>query len=361
MTESSRCSITGGVDTHKDTHTAAALDESGRLLGVIELPASNRGYRQLHEWLGKFGAVASIGVEGTGSYGAGLSRYLRKKSVHVVEVNRPNRQMRRQRGKSDPADAEAAALAALGGQATGIPKAQDGAVEALRLLRSTRRSAIKARTQAANQIHSMICTAPESIRERFTGKPLLSIVKTAAAFRASTGPGVPLTSVVRHVLRRLARRWRALDEEVRTLDVTIAGYVRSTAPCMLERAGIGPEVASALLVAAGDNPERMQTEASFAALCGVSPVDASSGKQRRHRLNRSGNRDANRALWVIAFTRMRCDDRTKAYADRRRCEGLTRTEVLRCLKRYIAREVFALLRSSSALQAPKCTSQPAAA
>ena len=348
MTELSGRGITGGVDTHKDTHTAAALDENGRLLGVVEFRVSSHGYEELHRWLSSFGTIERVGVEGTASYGAGLSRYLRGEAVHVVEVNRPNRQLRRQRGKSDPVDAEAAARAALAGQATGIPKAQDGPVEALRLFRAARRSAIKARTQAANQVHSIISTGPESLRDRFRGKTLLWIVKTAASFRVSPKPGSPMTSVVRYVLRGLARRWRTLNDEVRALDTAILSYVRTTAPQMLERTGMGPEVASTLLVAAGDNPERMKTEASFAALCGVSPVDASSGRQRRHRLNRSGNRDANRALWVIAFTRMRCDARTIAYANRRRMEGLTRTELLRCLKRYIAREIFTLLRSQPA-------------
>lgn len=343
-------SITGGVDTHKDTHTAAALDGNGRLLGVVEFRADGDSYKDLYNWLSSFGRIERVGVEGTGSYGAGLSRYLREKSITVVEVNRPNRQLRRQRGKSDPVDAEAAARAALAGQATGTPKAQDGPVEALRHFRMARNSAVKARTQASNQIHSVLSTGPEPVREQLRGKTLLSIVKTAAAFRVSIKPGGPVKDAVRHVLRTLARRWRSLNDEVRTLDAMIASYVLATAPSLLERRGIGPEVASALLVAAGDNPERMKSEASFAAMCGVSPVDASSGRQRRHRLNRSGNRDANRALWVIAFTRMRCDERTIAYAARRRSEGLTRKEVLRCLKRYIAREVFGLLRLPASCQ-----------
>ncbi len=336
--------VIGGVDTHKANHTAAALDPNGRLLGIIEVPASTAGYRNLYRWLGSFGTIQCVGVEGTGSYGAGLSRFLSRKNVKVMEVNRPNRQLRRRRGKSDPVDAEAAGRAVLSGQATGIPKAQDGAVEALRLLRAERRSAIKARTQAANQLHCVLSTASETLRARFRGKTLRFIVKAALSFRVSIGPGVPVGNVARHVLRGLARRWRTLDEEVRTMDEAIASYVEEIAPLLLERSGIGPEVASALLVAVGDNPQRMKNEASFAALCGVSPVDASSGQQRRHRLNRAGNRDANRALWVIAFSRMRYDDRTITYAARRSEEGLSRKEILRCLKRYIAREVFGLLR-----------------
>ncbi len=339
----SRC-ITGGVDTHKDTHTVAALDENGRLLSVAHFPTTSSGYEKLHAWLGAFGTIARVGIEGTGSYGAGLSRYFRKKSVSVVEVNRPNRQLRRQRGKSDSVDAEAAARAALAGEATGTPKAQNGSVEALRHFRAARNSAVKARTQAANQLHAILMTAPEILRERFRNQTLLSIVKTAAAFRVSLTTGSPLKDAVRHVLQTLARRWQVLNNEIRAFDVLIESHVVEVKPALLERPGIGPDVASTLLVAAGDNPERLKSEASFAALCGVSPVDASSGKQRRHRLNRAGNRDANRALWVVALTRMRCDERTINYAARRRREGLTRKEIIRCLKRYIAREVFALLR-----------------
>ena len=346
--------IVGGVDTHKDTHTAAAISENGTLLGVREFAATSQGYEKLYSWLCSFGVTARVGVEGTGSYGAGLSRFLRGKDVQVVEVNRPNRQLRRQRGKSDPVDAEAAARAALAKQATGTPKAQDGPVEAIRHFRAARRSAIKARSQAANQIHALLTTAPESLRCQFKGKTLLSIVKTAAAFRVSLDPNASVKDAARYVLRTLARRWRVLNEEISNLDTLISSYVSATAPAMLERIGIGPEVASALLVVAGDNPARMKSEASFAAMCGVSPVDASSGRQRRHRLNRSGNRDANRALWVIAFTRMRCDERTKRYAERRRSQGMTRKEILRCLKRYIAREVFAILRKSD-FQAKSCT------
>lgn len=336
--------VIGGIDTHKDTHTAVAIAQDGRTLGVIEVRACSRGYQQLHEWFAAFGPVACVGVEGTGSYGAGVSRFLHEHSVKVLEVNRTNRQHRRRRGKSDPADAEAAARCVLAGQAVGVPKSQDGAVEALRLLRAQRRSAIKARTQAANQLRAILSTAPDQLRSRLRNKTLLSIVKTAVAFRVSAEPGASLVAITRHVLRGLARRWRVLDDEVRNLDRTVEVYVRAIAPSLLERTGIGPEVASALLVAAGDNPERLGSESSFAALCGVSPVDASSGRQKRHRLNRAGNRDANRALWVIAFSRMKCDARTIAYSDRRRAEGLSRKEILRCLKRYIAREVFGLLR-----------------
>jgi transposase len=213
----------------------------------------------------------------------------------------------------------------------------------MRLVRVERRSAIKARTQAANQLHGTIASAPECIRERFRGRTVKAIVKTASAFRI-TEPSESLDSTVRYVLRGLARRWLALNEEVQLLDRLLTKMVRVVAPQLVSKVGIGTEVATALLVAVGDNPERLRSEASFAAMCGVSPVDASSGRQRRHRLNRGGNRDANRALWVIAFVRMRCDSQTKEYAERRMQEGLSRLEIIRCLKRYIARDLFKTLR-----------------
>ena len=338
-----RIIVTAGVDTHKDTHTVAALDSSGCLLGVSEFPATTIGYRLMRRWLEKFGEPGCIGVEGTGSYGAGLTRYLRAGGLRIVEVGRPDRQLRRRRGKSDPVDAEAAARAALSGQALGTPKSQDGPVERMRLLRVERRSAIKAPPQAANQLHGTLATAPETLRQRFRGRTVRAIVKGAAAFRV-TDPIATLEATVRYVLRGLAQRWLALNGEVERLDKLLTQMVHDVAPELVAQTGIGTEVASALLVAVGDNPERLENEASFAALCGVSPVDASSGLQRRHRLNRGGNRDANRALWVIAFVRMRCDTRTKEYAAKRTQEGLSRLEILRCLKRYIARDLFKILR-----------------
>jgi transposase len=282
-------------------------------------------------------------VEGTSSYGAGLTRHLRAEGLQVLEVSCPNRQLRRRRGKSDPVDAEAAARAALSGQALGTPKSQDGPVEGMRLVRVERRSAIKARTQAANQLHGTISTAPEPLRQRLHGQTVRAIVKLATAFRVAD-PGASLDATVRYVLRGLARRWLALNEEIKRLDKLLTRIVRSVAPELVAQVGVGTEVACALLVAVGDNPERLANEASFAALCGVSPVDASSGRQRRHRLNRGGNRDANRALWVIAFVRMRCDARTKQYTARRTGEGLSQLEITRCLKRYIARDIFKMLK-----------------
>jgi transposase len=337
--------ITGGVDTHKDTHSAAALDATGRVLGNATFPASAVGYAELLTWLRSFGELDRVGVEGTGSYGSGLTRHLRESGVLVVEVNRPNRQARRQHGKSDPADAEAAARATLSRAASGVPKSQDGAVEVIRMLRLERRSAIHARTQAANQLHAVVSTAPEPLRTNLRDLSLVALLDHARKLRDVLPTDT--VSATQRVLRGLTTRWRHLDREVDHLDAQLATLVTTAAADLVALRGVGIDVAGALLVAAGDNPERLAHEASFAALCGVSPVDASSGRQHRHRLNRGGNRDANRALWVVALVRMRCDPRTRAYVKRRTGEGLAKREILRCLKRYIAREIFKLLRASS--------------
>ncbi len=335
--------VIGGVDTHKDAHVAAVIDLVGRLLGTCSFPTTAAGYASLLKWTASFGVPLRIGVEGTSSYGTGLTRALRTAGVTVVEVNRPNRQLRRQRGKSDVVDAEAAAHAALAQDAPRIPKTQDGSVEILRLLRLQRRSAIHARTQAGNQLHAVVASAPESIRRQLRELSLVRLVATLQRRRTRKAE-TPLESTTHAVLHGLARRWDQLDAEITSLTSQLEPLVRECAPELLSRPGIGPEVAAALLVAAGDNPERLRNERSFAALCGVSPVDASSGRRRRHRLNRGGNRDANRALWVIAFVRWRMHPETKTYAARRMAEGRTKLEVIRCLKRYIAREIFALLR-----------------
>ncbi len=334
--------VVGGVDTHKDAHVAAVIDLVGRLLGTRSFPTTATGYAALLRWTGTFGALLRIGVEGTSSYGAGLTRALRTAGIPVVEVNRPNRQLRRQRGKSDAIDAEAAARAALAQDTPRIPKAQDGSVEILRLLRLQRRSAMHAQTQAGNQLHAVVASAPERIRDQLRALSLVRLVATLQRQRSRTAAS-PLEATTRAVLHGLARRWGHLDTEIASLTAQLEPLGRQCAPALLDRPGVGPEVAAALLVAAGDNPERLRNERLFAALCGVSPVDASSGRQRRHRLNRGGNREANRALWVIAFVRWRIDPATKASAARRMAEGRTKLEIMRCLKRYIAREIFTLL------------------
>jgi transposase len=334
--------VIGGVDTHKDAHVVAALTEQGALLGTASFAANSSGYEQLVAWLRDFGTIISVGIEGTGSYGAGLCRFLQAAGVLVREVSRPKRQWRRRYGKSDPRDAEAAARAMLAGEALGIPQQRDGAVEAIRMLRLARRSAIKARTQTTNQLRAVLDTAPDELREPLRSLSPQVVVATMRRWRPGA-PSDPLAAA-RVTLKLLAERWTALSAELVQLDAHLAPLLATAAPRLLATHGVGPDTAAALLVAAGDNPDRLASEASFAALCGVSPVDASSGRQHRHRLNRGGNRDANRALWVIVLVRMATDSRTRQYVTRRTSQGLSKKEIIRCLKRHVAREIYRLLR-----------------
>jgi transposase len=333
--------ITGGVDTHLDVHVAAALNSIGGLLGVQQFPANAAGYRALTGWLASFGDVVLVGVEGTGSYGAGLTRHLHELGVAVVEVDRPNRQARRRAGKSDPADAIEAARAALSGRARGRAKTRTGNVEAIRVLRVARASARKDRVRALNQLRSIVSTAPEELRRQLRGLTIFRLVEKTSAFRPA--PRRDVVTATKLALRTLARRVLELESEISELDAVLAPLVAETAPELVARSGVGTDCAGALLVAAGDNPERLRNERSFAHLCGASPLDASSGKQQRHRLNRSGDRQANSALWRIVITRLSNDPDTKSYIKRRTKEGLTKKEAIRCLKRYIAREVYACL------------------
>jgi transposase len=341
--------VTGGVDTHAEVHVAGVADQTGRVLGTKEFPATADGYVAALAWMRGHGELVKVGVEGTGSYGAGLARYLAAQGVEVAEVMRPNRQARRRRGKSDTADAIAAALAALNGEASGQPKSGDGAVESIRALQVARRGAVKARTQAGNQLRDLIITAPQALREKLAALPAPKRVRLAARFR----PG-DLTSpaeAAKAAMAIVARRHQALTAEIAQLDHALETLLGHAAPAgFLARTGVGTRTAASLLVTAGDNPGRLRTEASFAALCGASPVDASSGKQRRHRLNRGGDRQANSALWRIVFTRMATDPRTQAYMARRTAEGKTTREIIRCLKRYVAREVYKALTACPATQ-----------
>jgi transposase len=334
--------VTVGVDTHKDTHVAAARDQLGRRLGTTQVPASSAGYAQLLAWAHALGEVAAWGVEGTGSYGAGLARFLAGHGQRVVEVNRPDRQARRRRGKSDAVDADAAARAVQAGEATGVPKAQDGVVEMLRALRAARQTAVKARTQAINALKGLLVTAPAELREQLGGLPTGRLVGAAAELEVGTL--TTPTAATKLALRGLAQRYQHLDAEIALLTEQLDALTARHAPALRDLHGVGPDCAAALLIAAGDNPRRLHSEAAFAALCGTSPVEASSGKTRRHRLNRGGDRQANAALHRVVVVRLRWHQPTRDYATRRTTQGKTSKEILRCLKRYVAREVFAVLR-----------------
>jgi transposase len=342
--------VTGGVDTHSQVHVGAIVNAIGRILGTASFPVSRKGYQDLLDWMRSFGLLNKIGVEGTGSYGAGLTRFLNRELVEVVEVNRPNRYLRRRRGKSDTTDAESAARAALNGEATGIPKSGDATVESIRVLRVARRSAVKACTQATNQLNMLVVTAPDVIHECLSGLSTKKRVEHCARFHRTTGTD-PL-SATKSALRSLARRYETLEAEIVELDQAISDLCVLTNPALMGAHGVGLEVAATLLVAAGDNPERMRNESSFAALCGSSPVEASSGKTVRHRLNQGGNREANNALWRIVMVRLSTDPETQAYAARRKSEGKSGREIMRCLKRYVAREIFRLLTNPPAV--PNC-------
>lgn len=331
--------VTGGVDTHTDVHVAAALDSlTARQLGTASFPTTANGYASLLEWLRGFGHVDQVGIESTGSYGAGLTRYLTGEGVNVVEVDRPDRKARRFDGKSDTVDAVAAARAVISGRATGVPKSRDGIVEAIRTLEVVYHGTVKDRTRAMNQFQSLLIGAPQPLRDKFRGLTLDTQLARARRFHLNVDDLVELET--RHALKEIARNIAFLDDQAERLEQRLHALTSEASPALMGMFGVGAHVAARLLAAAGDNPERMTSEAAFAKLCGVCPVPASSGKTSRHRLNRGGDRRANNALFTIVLVRMRYDPATRAYVARRTAEGKTRKEVIRCLKRFVAREVY---------------------
>jgi transposase len=341
-----------GVDTHKHVHTAVAIDALGTRQGSTTVPVSAEGYRALEAWARSFGSIRAFGVEGTGSYGAGLSRFLCEQGHSVLEIDRPSRRLRQRKGKSepsasgtsgpDPLDAEAAARAVLGGQAIGLPKSGTGAAEMIRHLKAARDTAMKARTQAMLTLKALIVGAPSALRER-----LEHIVGRTALIRhlATLRPG-PIDSTeasAKAGLRALARRWLALDDEIRNHDVHLDRLTRLSAPELVEAHGMGAGTAAEMLLLVGDNPERIRSEGAFAKLCGACPIPASSGKTNRHRLNRGGDRRANAALHRVVVVRMRRHRPTLDYVRRRTAEGKSTREIIRCLKRFVAREIYGYL------------------
>jgi transposase len=348
------CGVTviGGVDTHKHTHYAAAIDDQGRLLGHQEFPATDGGYQALMSWMSGHGNVDAIGVESTGSFGAALTRSLTRAGQRVIEVNRPNRIARRMDGKSDRLDAEQIARAVLGQTSTATPKAKSGTVEVIRTLRVTRASAVKARTQTFNTLWGIIIGAPSPLRDELVVLTKRTLVNRCLGLRPATedllslsgDPERLLLAAVKSSLRDLARRWKALDDEIKGLNRQIEALVEATAPELVGLHGVGVEIAGQFLVTAGDNAERIRNEAAFAKLCGVAPQPASSGRTTgRHRLSRGGDRAANSALYIVTIVRMRHHQQTRDYVARRTAEGLSKREIIRCLKRYIAREIYSNL------------------
>ena len=332
--------IVGGVDTHADQHVAAVVDANGGVSGIESFPADESGYEALLGWLLSHGEIQVVGVEGTGSWGVGLSRFLHDHEIVVIEVDRSNRQNRRRVGKSDATDAISAARAALSGSASVVPKTRNGPVEQIRILMVARRSARSQRIETLNQLRHLIFTGPEEIRSRFKDRPKTGLVTEVAKLRPRKGSD-PVLYTTQYTMRGLARRIQMLNTEIKHLDGMLTELVNNTAPSLVGLYGVGTDTAASLLVAAGDNPDRLHSERAWAHLCGVCAIPAGSGKtDGRHRLNRGGDRQANAAFYRIVLTRMSGDPKTKAYVARRRDEGKNTAEIMRCLKRYIARETF---------------------
>jgi transposase len=345
--------VVAGVDTHKLTHHAAVLDaDTGKLLGEQEFPATPVGYRRLLSWARAFGELVKAGVEGTGSFGAGLQRHLQADGVTVIEVSRPNRQDRRRRGKSDPIDAINAARAVLSEAATTTPKNRDGYVEVVRQIRATRRSATKARKAALQQIHGMLWCAPERLRAELLDYDRAALVSRCARLRIPTAGTVDDPAMTaRQMLRRLAKRIQHLDEEIAEADAELKAILTAHAPNLLSINGVGTEAAGQLLTTAGQNIGRIASESSLARLCGVAPIPASSGNTTRHRLHRGGDRNANCSIHLIVINRLRWHEPTRRYLERRTQEGKTKREIIRCLKRAVVRELYRALQAD--LNPPK--------
>jgi transposase len=330
--------IVVGVDTHKNTHVAVILNEIGGKLSELSVPANTAGYQKLEAWATEQGEQITFGVEGTGSYGAGLASHLRRRGHRVLEVNRPNRQARRQAGKSDTLDAENAARAVLARTATALPKSAEGTVEMIRQVKIAKDTAVKSRTQAMVALKSLIVTAPSELREQL--EPLADRQLIAACLALEIEGMQTPGDAARYSLRNLARRYHDLEGESLCHDRVLDTLTGRANPALTELFGVGADSAAELLIVAGDNPERIANDGALAKLCGACPIPASSGKTQRHRLNRGGHRQANAALHRILVVRMRFHQPTISYVARRTEEGKSTTEIMRCLKRFLVRELF---------------------
>ena len=337
--------VIGGIDCHTDFHVAAALDPLGRVLGTESFPATRAGYRLTHTWLASFGPITTVGVESTGSFGAALTRSLIDQGCRVIEINQPHPHLRSRRGKNDTIDAEAAARK-VSGEATAAAKDTTGIVEAIRQLSITRNSAVKARAAALCQLGDLLVTAPAALREQLdTRRTLEGKASVCARLRPDPNRLADPAQAAKAALRSLGRRVAQLGAEAAELGRRLDRLVATAAPTTLSRLGCGTHHTATLLVAAGENIDRFGSEASFAHLCAAAPVPASSGRTQRHRLNFAGNRSANRALHMIVIVRLRYCERTRSYMERRLAEGKTKKEAIRCLKRFVARELYRTLRA----------------
>ena len=334
--------IVVGVDTHKHVHVAAVMDSIGGTVATKTIAADTGGYRQLLEWANSLGSIIALGIEGTGSYGSALASFARRYGHKVVEVNRPDRRIRRLKGKSDTLDAVNAARAVLSGVATAIPKSADGTVEMLRHLKVAYDTAVKDRSATMITLKSLLVNAPEPLRLQANKMSQLKLARHLATLRPRN-LATPQDSA-RHALRSMAIRWLRLDEEATELSRMIEELVVRAAPQLLQSFGIGVDTAAEILIVVGDNPERIHSEAALAKLAGISPVPASSGqKSGRYRINRGGHRQLNAAIYRTVIVRMRFHEPTIAYVARRTSEGKTKRDIIRCLKRYVIREVYHLV------------------
>lgn len=347
-----------GVDTHRDEHVAAVLSPIGGVIASAAFSATGVGYCEMLDWANSFGVVKRAGVECTGSYGAGLSRHLQAAGIAVTDVNQTDRADRRKRGKTDTLDAEAAARAVISGRATATAKTGDGLVEAIRVMRTARNSAVNAKVKAINQLKAIIIGADPELRDSLAGLGAGTLVRRCAELPDPGDDASEVDNTVVFTLRLLAQRIIALKAEAYALHIRIRSLVNQRSPTLLEQNGVGPDSAAALLIAVGDNPDRIHNEASFAALCGATPVQASSGMTSRLRLNRGGNRQANAALYRIALSRLRWHQPTITYMQRRLAEGKTRREIIRCLKRYIARQLFTIIATPATTAPPGLKLEP---
>lgn len=332
--------IVVGVDTHADTHHAAILDLNGAILADAAFPTTTTGYQALADWAAGYGLIDRIGIELTGSYGAGLTRHLTAAGIDTREVNTSDKATRARHGKDDRSDAIAAARKVLAGMATATPKDTTGTIESIRILTLVRDTAVTDRTRALNQLKDLRVTAPAALREHLHGLTLPALARRAAAFRTDPARLAEPEHATKHAMKRLGIRIKALTEEITTADNELAALVADTAPTLLNRPGIGTHTAARLLISAAANIDRLTTDAAFARLCGAAPIPVSSGKTHRMRLHRGGDRQANRALHMIIIGRLRTHPETRAYMQRRLTEGLSKRDIIRALKRFLARRIY---------------------
>jgi transposase len=344
-----RTDVIVGVDTHKERHVAVTIDGLGGRLADRAFPATVDGHAELVAWATGQGRVVVYSVEGAGSYGIGLARFLRRQGRQVVEVGRPPRKdERRLAGKNDTIDAEHAARQVLAGASTPTPKTADGQIEIIRLIKIGRDTAVKSRSQAMITLKAVLVTAEDQVRSSLETLTDRKLIDACSEF-ATRGLHDP-DDAMHHLLGTLARRWLDLDDEIKLHSALLKRHTKAAAPLLVAAFGIGPGVAAELLIAAGDNNDRIRSEAAFAKMCGACPIPASSGRtDGRHRLFRGGNRQANAALYRAVIVRMRWHEPTIAYVARRTEEGLTKKDIIRCLKRYLARQVFNILPEPTSL------------